>query len=777
MSGDAKGGVSMNLVEPVRSTRAAPWGGADGTAPLLLDEDLRAGMPCQPDTLFGRYDILELIGQGGFGTVFLAYDQVSRELVAIKRLRVASIDALAAIRRELCALAFLRIPGVVRLRDDGREGDAWYLVADFVSGPHAFSGAPLTWNQVYPVFVALLRTLVRVHAMGIVHRDLKPTNIRLDATGNPVILDFGLARGQVLARDRLGIIEGSRRYMSPEQQHGISSGALTDLFALGRVVREALTGNVEGTLPPDLPKEARGVIEAMTALDSRLRPSTATTVLDALDTRYAKEDVAHMLRHLPPDTPWDESTLARLFAGPEPFVHLPQDAAAALRHRTDGVPSRVAVEVVAWIRSGLVEVREDRIHVCRGAIAALNLENMQRSYLEAPREQHLGRARLEARRLDDEGRPSEAAAWLRQALAVARESGMEQAEELLLHELAELALASEVREEVEIALTEVRAAWWPAGSLDVLQAILEAGRALFAGERARALHLVESIPAAPTERLEIWRCGIRATASDCLPIADHRKFLENLRVWARTALRRAKLAGWFGNLRYREGRYIAAARAHERAARGKERIDEKLSAQYSVSRALLEAGRLQDARATALGVADEAARCRLARYEVLSTWVIRSVGYRLEEMDGPRVDLVDAAAWIGSKEEAMLALTEAAWAWRTGAHPLAASLANRAHVRFAGSGNINGAVVSAALAIAADPSAWEVHVPAVLREVERTAPGIAAQAYALLTIGAPYPDAGWIVLAREAARRGRFRSKRMRREVLSIAEAVAVDHD
>jgi hypothetical protein len=301
--------------------------------------------------------------------------------------------------------------------------------------------------------------------------------------------------------------------------------------------------------------------------------------------------------------------------------------------------------------------------------------------------------------------------------------------------------------------------------------LLEAGRAVFAGEGRRALDLLATVDVLPTERLEIWRMGLRATASRSLSVVDQASFIDQLRAWATTPLRRAKRSGWLGNLRYRQGRYLAAARLHGRSAIGREREDERLSARYNMANCLLEAGRIDEALATASAIVGDAAACRLPRYEALASWVVRTASYRRGEGGSAMPELVEAAATVGPKEEALLAASEAAWAWRGRDARMAADLAQRARARFVETRSQDAEILMAALVAATDWAAGAPYVQGILLRVEDAPPGIAAQVYALLQRGAPQPDPEWAARARAAARRGRWPAPALRREVLSITEA------
>ncbi|MEO1233903.1 MAG: serine/threonine-protein kinase, partial [Myxococcota bacterium] len=189
---------------------------------------------------------MDSLGRGAFGEVFRCVDEVTGHDVALKRLRpLAPLDG-QRVRREICALRLLREPGVVRLLDDFEEDEAVHLVMSLVDGK-PFPGAFVDgWDSLEPVVVSILETLARVHSAGVVHRDLKPANVLVDARASPVLLDFGLASGSVIG-DRLttdGEIVGTPHYLAPEQAFGAEVDGRADLYALGAMLYEALSGRV-----------------------------------------------------------------------------------------------------------------------------------------------------------------------------------------------------------------------------------------------------------------------------------------------------------------------------------------------------------------------------------------------------------------------------------------------------------------------------------------------------------------------------------------------------
>ncbi len=353
----------------------------------LTDDGPRAD-PLAASVIAGRYELLRELAQGGMGQVFEATDRVSGDVVALKVLRWAGVDD-AELRRERAALRWLRLPGVVELLDEGtHDGRAWLAMRRVTGQPFlAPRQAPGRWEDVAGAVGALLENLARVHLRRVVHADLKPSNVLVeDATGLPVILDFGIARGDRVARPaRAG--SGTRGYMAPEQARGGRVEPAADLYSIGMMLatwlagaelgRRALEASASGDAAAPLVAPAlahvraavRQTVLAMVAQDPAARPRSALDVLHALGGALAVLP-SDFLRHDGPESV-SARALQRLFAGHDPLLHIPEDAAAVLWARTGGVPTVVIAELDAWVRAGLAVTRDGRIEVERVEIERL----------------------------------------------------------------------------------------------------------------------------------------------------------------------------------------------------------------------------------------------------------------------------------------------------------------------------------------------------------------------------------------------------------------------
>jgi eukaryotic-like serine/threonine-protein kinase len=214
------------------------------------------------EVISGRYRVLELLGEGGMGAVYLAEHTLMRKRVALKLLHAEMSDneeVLARFKREAEAAAHIEHPNVASATDFGQTEDGgFFLVLEYVEGTSlrkALAAGPLAASRALHVTRQIAHALERAHAAGIVHRDLKPENVMLVKKGEDPdfvkVLDFGIARfdpssargaasGQPLTRH--GTILGTPEYMAPEQGVGDVVGPTADLYSVGVMLYEMLTG-------------------------------------------------------------------------------------------------------------------------------------------------------------------------------------------------------------------------------------------------------------------------------------------------------------------------------------------------------------------------------------------------------------------------------------------------------------------------------------------------------------------------------------------------------
>ena len=202
----------------------------------------------------GRYHILEQLGEGGMATVYKAYDTRLERDVAVKVIRRGAFPPehldriLKRFEREAKALARLSHPNIVKVHDFGEHDGSPYLVLEYLSGGTLKSklGKPMPWEQAFQLLLPIVNALGYAHRQKIVHRDIKPSNILLTEQGQPLLTDFGIAKlleledSQTLTGTGVGV--GTPEYMAPEQGMGKDVDARADVYALGVVLYELLTG-------------------------------------------------------------------------------------------------------------------------------------------------------------------------------------------------------------------------------------------------------------------------------------------------------------------------------------------------------------------------------------------------------------------------------------------------------------------------------------------------------------------------------------------------------
>jgi serine/threonine protein kinase/class 3 adenylate cyclase len=228
----------------------------DETIGQLTEPAAPSGGPL--DTLprhFGRYQLLRELGKGGMGTVYLAHDPVLDIPIAIKLPHpevVRDGHALERFYREARAAARLQHPNVCRVYDVGFSDGRHYLAMAYIDG-EPLSSRVTDFTAEVRLAVELVRklalTLEEAHQQGIIHRDLKPANIMLDRRGEPIVMDFGLARrveSDEPSYTRQGVIIGTPAYMPPEQASGdvAAMGPGCDIYSLGVILYELLAGRV-----------------------------------------------------------------------------------------------------------------------------------------------------------------------------------------------------------------------------------------------------------------------------------------------------------------------------------------------------------------------------------------------------------------------------------------------------------------------------------------------------------------------------------------------------
>ncbi|MES1240221.1 MAG: protein kinase [Acidobacteriota bacterium] len=302
----------------------------------------------------GPYNILGLLGEGGMGEVFLAYDERLDRKVAVKRVRGGDLSAnrRQRLQREAQMAAQLSHPAIVQVHDFVAEGGTDHIVMEYVDGPslrRLLRSGPMSPGRALPLACEIAAGLAEAHRMGVIHRDLKAENVLITPMGHAKIADFGLAR-RLDGDDRLtasNAVLGTYRTMSPEQARGEPASYRSDLFSFGVLLYEMLSGrspfqaeNGLATLqritsfdpPPlseaasDLPTELSALVERLMRKEPDRRPASALDVL---------KDLEEMARGVPREEPswFAATTLLSQPAGME----RPSGTPSARRFRAPGI--------------------------------------------------------------------------------------------------------------------------------------------------------------------------------------------------------------------------------------------------------------------------------------------------------------------------------------------------------------------------------------------------------------------------------------------------------
>src|SRR6266849_3663895 len=273
------------------------------------------------DVLGGRFEILDVLGEGGMGTVYKALDREVDHLVALKLIRpemAAHPPILARFKQELLTARQLTHRNVIRIYDLSDVDGVKFITREFVEGRDLrkllLDQGKLSPEQAVEIIRQVCLALEAAHSNGVIHRDLKPQNIMQDKQGRILVMDFGLARS--LASEGMtqtGALMGTIEYMSPEQAMGKQLDARSDLFAVGLIFYELLTCNLPfkaetavasllkrnqerarpaAELDASIPKALSDIVSKCLERDLNIRYQSAQEILEDLDAWQSKRPIS-----------------------------------------------------------------------------------------------------------------------------------------------------------------------------------------------------------------------------------------------------------------------------------------------------------------------------------------------------------------------------------------------------------------------------------------------------------------------------------------------------
>ncbi len=272
-----------------------------------------------------RYEIIATLQEGQFATSYKAKDRLLARLVLLKVLHLRTLadqELVQRFRREALLQARLKHPNIVTIYDFGEEDD-FYIASEFIDGEALdkilVRRKQLSLAELSPLIVDICRALDYAHAQGVVHRDLKPANVIVTTSGEGKLADFGLAFCRDLGQlTQEGCVIGTPAYMSPEQSRGKRTDERTDIFSLGVIIYEALSGQnpfaadsvaesltlvlTKEPLPlvelvPEVPPAVSDLVMRMLSKDPGKRPKSAKEVGEVFQA-LAEGKVAHVVSAL-----------------------------------------------------------------------------------------------------------------------------------------------------------------------------------------------------------------------------------------------------------------------------------------------------------------------------------------------------------------------------------------------------------------------------------------------------------------------------------------------
>jgi serine/threonine protein kinase/Tfp pilus assembly protein PilF len=296
------GYADAQLTSPIEPSKIAELRNKIGGTASSEGVEPRGIPPAQP-TAIGRYRILRLLGEGGMGVVYEAEQEQPRRTVALKVIKpgLASDELLRRFEQESQALGRLQHPGIAQIYEAGTADSGFgpqpYFAMEFIRGESLLEYAKaheLNTSQRLELMAKVCEAVHHAHQRGIIHRDLKPGNILVDESGQPKVLDFGVARvtdsdAQATRQTDVGHLVGTLAYMSPEQvlADPLELDTRSDVYALGVILYELLAGRLPYTVSRNLLEAVQAIREAdpvpLSSVSRHYRGDIETIVAKALE--------------------------------------------------------------------------------------------------------------------------------------------------------------------------------------------------------------------------------------------------------------------------------------------------------------------------------------------------------------------------------------------------------------------------------------------------------------------------------------------------------------
>ncbi|MBC8508080.1 MAG: protein kinase [Anaerolineales bacterium] len=328
----------------------------------------------------GKYQITERLGRGGMAEVYKAYHPQLERYAAVKVLHgflAEGQDFQARFQREAKAIAALRHPNIVQIYDIDTDEDNYYMVMEFVDGGTLKdrliqASGPLAIKEMAHIFRETASALDYAHLQGVLHRDVKPANVLLSESGRVVLTDFGIAR--IVSDTQFtvtGTLVGTPAYMSPEQGKGMGIASPSDIYSLGIILYEMVTGKVPfdadtplavihkhineplpspRTIREDIPRVLEAVIVKALAKEPEDRYQSAAEMIDAAENAFldlAKVTMAETMVEPPQPSSGSGEIQPDLEAAPEPEPTIASKATVAMEPEVAPQPTIASKPTVA----------------------------------------------------------------------------------------------------------------------------------------------------------------------------------------------------------------------------------------------------------------------------------------------------------------------------------------------------------------------------------------------------------------------------------------------